>query len=114
MSKATTTTINTTMAITMVVSHAGNPLAEDVTVMVALSLTVLPLRVALTKSVTVPVPEPARKLTELPLETLSVPRPLPRDQEYVVPAGQLPPVHEGVAVKSWALFVPTVAEGGFT
>jgi hypothetical protein len=78
-------------------------------VMIALFSTVFPLRVALTKTLTSPALFPAVKVTAYPCRVLRLPRLSFRDQAYVVPVGQVPPLHEGVAVN---VMLPPVCRAG--
>jgi hypothetical protein len=81
-----------------------NPLEEvvgaDITKVVGALITVTPLSVALTNTVTVPAEFPAVKVTVDPDVGERLPNVFVTDQEYVVPAGHVPPVQVGVATRT--------------
>jgi hypothetical protein len=77
-------------------------------------LTVTPLRVAFTNSVSTPPAVPAVALTTEPVEAFRVASELVSDQEYAVPKGQGPPVHLGAGVNAWSPLLLRVAGEGLT
>jgi hypothetical protein len=83
-----------------------------VMVMVTWLVLVNPFRVAFTKRTTTPELDPAVKFTVGPVVGPTLPSSLVRVQEYVVPAGQGPPVHSGVAVKTWVPAMDMLADAG--
>lgn len=76
--------------------------------------TVLPLSVAFTKRVSTPAPEPAVKVTLLPVVAERFPLAFVFDQAKVVPGGQGPVEHVALALKVAVPPGATVAEGGAT
>jgi hypothetical protein len=70
-----------------------------VTLIVEEVLTNFPLNVAITVTIAAPEVEPAVNVTSAPAVTFREPSVLFRLQEYVIPGGQNPVLHDGVAVR---------------
>ena len=92
----------------------GEQLFGGEIVMVALAQALLPLSVACTVSIDVPMVPPAVKTVEPPEDELTVPSVFESDQAKVSPAGHVPPLHVAEAVNAWVPPVARDADDGLT